>query len=177
MTFAESLSGRNKKPKIGIGTRPLFSERKSSATDQFVLPTWRVFSINRSDFVKLDIRVSEAVVDELSLSEGAYDMTNLRPKDTGVPLVIWISQKDGARHGPRVKVTREPRTAHADLSVSITDPIEIKAPKKISHSDKIAKDEWDLLKKWIETNRQVLLRHWDGDLAFADDAKELMKKV
>jgi hypothetical protein len=33
-----------------------------------------------------------------------YLMANLRPDDTGLPMVVWISERDRARHDVRVKV-------------------------------------------------------------------------
>ena len=34
-------------------------------------------------------------------------LTNLRPDDTRLAFVVYVSPKGGARHGPRIKVSRK----------------------------------------------------------------------
>src|SRR5258707_10293112 len=41
--------------------------------------------------------------------QASFDMANLRPERTGLPFVVFISQKGGARHDVRVKVAPGPR--------------------------------------------------------------------
>jgi len=37
-----------------------------------------------------------------------YEMANLYPRHTGLPVTVWVSVKGGARHAARVKVWRRP---------------------------------------------------------------------
>ena len=39
--------------------------------------------------------------------EPLFEMANLRPKSTGLPMVIWVSEKGRSRHGPRIKICRQ----------------------------------------------------------------------
>jgi hypothetical protein len=41
--------------------------------------------------------------------QATFGMANLRHKTAGLPFVVFISQKDEARHAARVKVSPEPR--------------------------------------------------------------------
>jgi len=41
--------------------------------------------------------------------QALFEMANLRPERTGLPFVVFISQKGGARHNVRVKVARGPK--------------------------------------------------------------------
>jgi hypothetical protein len=92
-------------------------------------------------------------------------MSNLLPGDTGVEgAVIWISAGEfygvDAQHGPRVKVVLGNKITTEGLkeavSVRITKPPVVlgKLPGKIQKQ----------VIRFIEKNRDVLLRHWNGDL-------------
>ena len=92
-------------------------------------------------------------------------MSNLRPKTTGVEgAVIWISAGEfygvDAQHGPRVKVMLGDKITNEGLkesvSVRITDPPVVlgSLPGKIRGQ----------VIRFIEKNRDVLLRHWNGEL-------------
>lgn len=48
-----------------------------------------------------------------------FDMADLYPKHTGLPFVVWISVKGGARHDARVKVSLDPKAQPGQL-VSVT---------------------------------------------------------
>ena len=42
--------------------------------------------------------------EEEAKGQALFEMANLRPERTGLPFVVFISQKGGARHDVRVKV-------------------------------------------------------------------------
>ena len=46
-------------------------------------------------------------------TEDLYTMSNLSPRRTGLPFVVWISPKGGALHDVRVKVSRTRSDHHA----------------------------------------------------------------
>ena len=50
--------------------------------------------------------LSQSLHQEPEKAEGqaTFEMANLRPDRTNLPFVVWVSQKDGARHDVRVKV-------------------------------------------------------------------------
>lgn len=93
--------------------------------------------------------------------EDFFDMANLSPTRTGLPMVIWISERGGARHDVRVKVSLvHGRRARPDQtsSVSLRPDVEVVAgPQLASH-------DFALVRRWIELNRDVLVAYWDGDL-------------
>lgn len=45
-------------------------------------------------------------------------MVNLRPEETGLPVIVWISMRGDARHDVRVKVARGPRVLPSVAPVS-----------------------------------------------------------
>jgi hypothetical protein len=115
----------------------------------------------------LVLRDASKMVNELSLDEGTYEMANLRQRTTGLPFVVFVSQRGKAQHPCRVKISKEPQTANFFASVSVNDPVEVKSGH-VRNEDMIA------LKKWILLNQEALLQYWDGDIQFTED---LLKKI
>ena len=37
-----------------------------------------------------------------------YEMANLYPRETGLPMTVWVSPRGRARHAARIKVCRRP---------------------------------------------------------------------
>ena len=135
------------------------------ATRQFEVIKWHT-----SSGILLGAPARGGDYDELSLSEGAYEMANLQPEETGLPFVVWISPKGGARHGARVKVSDVPTTSESKASVSIPAPVEVKAGK-------LSKDELDVLTKWIDLNREALMDFWDGRIQYTSQILNALERL
>jgi hypothetical protein len=111
-----------------------------------------------------------------SVSERAddfFEMANLSPTLTGLPMIVWISERGRAQHGARVKVSlvhgrraRPDRTA----SVSVRPTIEVVAGPEMRRRD------LELVRQWIELNREAILAYWDGDL-LTDEVIARLKPV
>src|SRR4051812_37186854 len=89
-----------------------------------------------------------------------FDMANLSPTLTGLPMVVWISERGRARHDARVKVSQiHGRKAHPDqtVSVSVRPTVETVAGSTLDPRDLA------LVRRWIELNRDALLAYWEGD--------------
>ena len=111
------------------------------------------------------------VADEISEdSDGTYEMANLFSEHTGLPFVVWISTKAGARHDVRVKVAPGPHVHPSDLtSVAIRPDI------RVVHGEMRASD-LVLLTKWINLNRDVLLKYWEETID-TGDAVEAIRAI
>jgi len=102
--------------------------------------------------------------------EAPFEMANLFPKHTGLPFVVWISYRGGARHDVRVKVSRNAKALPGEMaSVAIRPQVEI-VEGEMSGRDFL------LLREWIEKNRAVLVSYWEGDID-TQDALEALAKV
>lgn len=96
--------------------------------------------------------------------EAPYEMSNLRPADTGLPMVIWVSVKGGARHGPRIKVAREHgATINPFDTVSVTIEDE---PRVIGGT--LSAHDMERVKQYIALNRDVLLQYWNHEMSTAE---------
>jgi hypothetical protein len=95
---------------------------------------------------------------EVSDDEDPFAMANLPPRLTGLPMVVWASERMGARHDVRVKV----RMAHGqridpgNLAVVAVRP----APRLIAGH--LAPADLRAVGDWIKLNEAVLVDYWDG---------------
>lgn len=98
---------------------------------------------------------------EATGEEDFFDMANLSPALTGLPMVLWISERSRARHDARVKVSLvHGRCAHPDqtVSVSVRPSVDVVAGSALDPHDLA------LVRRWIELNRDTILAYWNGDL-------------
>jgi hypothetical protein len=94
----------------------------------------------------------------LETEDDFYFMSNLPPSFTGLPFLVWISPRGFARHDVRVKVTRSHKVKRGEfIVVSVRPEVEVLRGE-------LKPDELRKLRKWIELNRETLVRFWEGDI-------------
>ena len=104
-------------------------------------------------------------------SELLFEMANLVQRDTGLPFVVWICPKGNARHDVRVKVSRSPKAVPSEMiSVAIRPNVHVV-------EGKMGASDLKLLSRWVELNRDVLVRYWDGDIESTKDAINLITAI
>ncbi len=101
-----------------------------------------------------------------------FEMANLRQNSTGMPMVIWVSEKGYVKHGPRIKVSKT-HSHKADIqnsvSVSINDKPEIVAGIGLNTKD------FELVRQYIKINKDILLDYWYGNIDTAELVTGLVK--
>ena len=102
--------------------------------------------------------------------EGLFEMANVRPEISGLPFIVWISEKGKARRDVRVKVSPAPRVRDFVASVSVRPDVEVVA------GDLPAAD-LALERAWIALNRDVIVKFWDGDILYTDEALAALQKL
>jgi Domain of unknown function (DUF4160) len=85
-------------------------------------------------------------------------------KRSGLPFAVYISEKQG-RHDVRVKVA-----AQFVASVGLRPKVEIVEGNLSTH-------DFDLVRQWIELNRDVIIGYWDRDIEDTGDAIALLKPL
>jgi hypothetical protein len=104
-------------------------------------------------------------------SDELYEMANLFPRTTGLPMVVWVSPKGHARHGARVKVSLTP----GKMDITQTAVVGIR-PRPRLIEGQLATPELRLVLRWIQLNEAVLMEFWNE----AIDSVELggrLKKI
>ncbi|MGH6950561.1 MAG: DUF4160 domain-containing protein [Vitreimonas sp.] len=109
-------------------------------------------------------------MDSASLQdEDLYLMSNVQPDESGLPFVVYISERQGP-HDVRVKVAGGPKAPPFVASVSVRPTVEIVAGK-LSNSDLA------LVRQWIELNRQVIIDHWEGKIPSSRQVLNALKPL
>jgi hypothetical protein len=121
------------------------------------------------------VRLKEVATEEMAAEEIAgqalFEMANLGPERTGLPFVVLISQRGGARHDVRVKLARGAKVHPSDMITVAIRP----TPRIIR--GRLNTQEFDLVRRWIELNMDVLVDYWNGDIEYTEDAPDAIKPV
>ena len=96
------------------------------------------------------------------------EMSNIYPFNSGVPYVLWISQKSGReKHGARIKVSVPQENKFLTFTVS-TEP-------KLLSKTKISLNDINSIKSWIILNQTVLIKFFNGEFDTVQFWKKLKK--
>jgi hypothetical protein len=96
--------------------------------------------------------------------QALFEIANLRPERTGLPFVVFISQKGGARHDIRVKVAHGAKVRPSEMATVAVRP-RVRVIRGAVDPDDLVR-----LTEWIELNRDVLVAYWKGDIEYTEDA-------
>ena len=119
---------------------------------------------NRSLATPLRKPMQPAGADDDAEGQALFDMANLRPERTGLPFVVFISQRGGARHDVRVKIARSAKVRPSEMVTVALRP-NIRVIRGLLDPHDLA-----LLAEWLELNKDVLVQYWDGHIEYTEDA-------
>ena len=99
-------------------------------------------------------KVASDTADE---GDDLFEMANLFPHRTGLPMTVWVSPRGGARHDVRIKanMTRGNQMNAANTAVVGVRP----APHLIS--GRLSPEDERLLFDWIRLNAAALIACWE----------------
>jgi len=90
-----------------------------------------------------------------------FEMTNLYPRHTGLPMTVWVSPRGHARHAARIKV----HMAHGDRMVASNTAVVALAPQPRLVAGDLSSNDQRLVFAWAKLNQPALLDFWDdGDV-------------
>ena len=97
------------------------------------------------------------------------EMAILYPRDTGLPMTVWVSPRGRARHDARVKVCLTPgdRMDSTNTAVVAIRPV----PRVVSGT--LPRREFALVSQWITENRAALIAYRDGKLSTVEFAIQM----
>lgn len=97
-------------------------------------------------------QVSQSDADEL------FEVANLFPRTTGLPMTVWVSPRGNARHDVRVKVN----ATHGDqMNIANTTIVGVR-PKPHVIAGRLSADDQRAVFEWISLNTAAIVEHWDG---------------
>jgi hypothetical protein len=101
----------------------------------------------------------------------AYAMANLRPAETGLPMVVWaVSAHRHARQDVWVKVCRVPGLVPSGfgnaVSVAVRPEPHLKPPGQAMGA--LTASDLQAVYDWITLNRAALVDYWDSAISTAE---------
>ena len=93
-------------------------------------------------------------------TDDLFEMANLFPGTTGLPMTVWVSPRGNSRHDIRVKVNM---THGNQMNPSNTAVIGVRpSPHIIAGS--LSPDDEKAVSQWVSLNAAALLAHWEGEI-------------
>lgn len=92
--------------------------------------------------------------------EDLFEMANLFPRTTGLPMTVWVSPRGNARQDVRVKVNM---THGNQMNVANTAVVGLRpAPHLIA--GRLSPENERAVFQWISLNADALVQYWDGQI-------------
>ena len=106
-----------------------------------------------------------------ALENDLFDMANLYPRTTGLPMTVWVSPRGLARHDVRVKanLTHGDRMDAGNTAVIGVRPSPRVIAGQLSPSDERA------ISDWITLNEAVIVAYWNGAIDTVELAARLKR--
>jgi hypothetical protein len=119
-------------------------------------------------------RQQPPVGDRCGMSEVDEDfflMANLFPADTGLAMVVWVSERGHARHDVRIKVNQShgTRMLPGNLATVAVRPTPRLIAGQLSAADMQAVSEW------IRLNEAALVAYWEYQISTAGLMQQLRR--
>ena len=87
-----------------------------------------------------------------------FEMANLYPRTTGLPMTIWASPRGHARHDARIKVCMTPGDR---MDADNTAVVAVRPTAALLHGELPAESLAQVL-RWVELNANALVDYWNG---------------
>jgi hypothetical protein len=89
-----------------------------------------------------------------------FEMANLYPDTTGLPMTVWVSPRGNARYDVRVKANM---THGNQMNISNTAVIGVR-PTPCLIAGQLPPEDAQAVFAWVRLNTDALVAYWDGRL-------------
>lgn len=115
--------------------------------------------------------MSDHSVIDAQFEDDPYTMANLRPAFTGLPMVVWVSERGNAQHDVRVKVCR----VHGDIiQVNNTASVAMRPTPHVAAGN-LTPADLQVVSRWINLNTDPIVAYWEGIIDTAELLQRLQK--
>jgi hypothetical protein len=102
-------------------------------------------------------------------SDELYEMANLYPRTTGLPMTVWVGPRGNARHDYRVKVNM---THGNQMNIENTAVVGVR-PSPHMIAGRLSLEDERAVSNWITLNTAAIIAYWDGDIDTLELARTL----
>jgi hypothetical protein len=93
-------------------------------------------------------------------SEDIFEMTNLSPRMTGLPMSVWVSPRGNARHDVRIKVNM---THGRQMNIDNTAIVAVRPSPRVV-AGRLTTDDRRVVAEWTALNADAIIDYWDEKL-------------
>jgi hypothetical protein len=106
------------------------------------------------------VQANETVSDDARPAEtdDLFEVANLFPRTTGLPMTVWVSARGNARHDVRIKVNM----SHGDQMSPVNTAIVGVPPSPRVIAGCLSPDDRQALFEWVSLNMAPLVAYWEG---------------
>ena len=110
-----------------------------------------------------------AVPGEQDDTDDLFEMANLYPRETGLPMTVWVSPRGNTRHDIRVKVNM----AHGDqMNIANTAIVGVRPTPRVI-AGRLAPADVQAVFQWVTLNTDALVAYWEGRIGTIELAAAL----
>lgn len=91
-------------------------------------------------------------------AEDLFEMANLYPDTTGLPMTVWVSPRGAARHDVRVKVNM---THGNQMNIANTAVVGVRPTPRVIAGQLSPTDAQEVC-QWVSLNADALVAYWEG---------------
>lgn len=104
------------------------------------------------------------------VADERFEMANLFPRTTGLPMTVWVSPRSGARHDARIKVSLTP----GKMDITNTAVVGIRPHPRLIQGD-LAPADLAAVVRWITLNEAALIDFWNETIDSVELAGRLQR--
>ena len=102
-------------------------------------------------------------------TDDLFEMANLYPRETGLPMTVWVSPRGNARHDVRLKVNM----THGDqMNIANTAVVGVRPAPRVITGRLSAADSRAVF-QWVTLNVDALIAYWEGRIGTIELAASL----
>ncbi len=103
---------------------------------------------------------TQAEAAQAAEEEDLFDMANLFPATTGLPMTVWVSPRGNARHDVRIKANM----AHGNqMSPANTAVVGVRPSPRVI-AGRLSADDERAVRDWITLNSAAIIAYRQGDI-------------
>jgi hypothetical protein len=110
---------------------------------------------------------SETTVDQDD--RDLFELANLYPTETGLPMTVWVSPRGNARHDVRIKVNM---THGNQMSISNTAVVAVRPTPRLI-AGQLSPADAQAVFEWVRVNTKTLVAYWSGQIGTIQMAQSL----
>jgi hypothetical protein len=115
--------------------------------------------------------MSRVAAQNVPSQDAPYDMANLFPDSTGLPMTIWISARGYAQHDVRIKANQQDGNR---MDPGNTAVVAVRPGPSLLHGTLSTAQQAKLF-DWVSRNEAILVELWEGSIDFVGFVTRMQK--